>query len=74
MESSVIQPIKKLREFKRITLGKGDITTVIFKLENEDFSFWDETQKKWTIEPGEFEIQVGSSSEDIKFVKSIIAK
>jgi beta-glucosidase len=74
LESSVIQPIKKLREFKRITLDESDITTVIFKLGNEDFSFWDETQKKWIIEPGEFEIHVGSSSEDIKFIKSIIAK
>jgi beta-glucosidase len=74
LESSVIQPIKKLREFKRVTLDKGDITTVIFKLGNEDFSFWDESKKNWTIEPGEFEIQVGSSSEDIKFIKSIIAK
>jgi len=73
LKSSVIQPIKRLREFKRITLDQGDITTVTFSLGNEDFSYWDETKKGWHIEPGEFEIQVGASSVDIKLVKTIAA-
>jgi beta-glucosidase len=73
LESSVIQPIKKLRKFKRVTLAKGDITTVSFTLKNEDFSYWDESIKAWTIESGEFEIQIGSSSADIKLTKSITA-
>jgi beta-glucosidase len=71
LESSVIQPIKRLREFKRITLDKGDIKTVVFKLTNEDFSYWDEKKTDWHIEPGEFEIMIGASSEDIKLRESI---
>jgi beta-glucosidase len=74
VESSVLQPIKRLREFKRVTLGKGDITTVTFKLGNEDFSYWDENKEDWSIENGEFEIQIGASSKDIKLTKSIVAK
>jgi beta-glucosidase len=74
LASSVIQPIKKLRKFKRVSLSKEDITTVTFKLKNEDFSYWDEKKKDWTIEDGEFEIQVGSSSADIKLTKSVMAK
>jgi beta-glucosidase len=74
LESSVVQPIKRLREFKRITLDKGDITTVVFKLQNDDFSYWDEEKKDWTIENGEFEIQIGASSTDIKLTESIMAK
>lgn len=74
MKSSVIQPIKRLRDFKRITLDKEDITTVTFKLGNEDFSYWDEKKKNWHIEPGEFEIQIGSSSKDIRMSKTINAK
>ncbi len=74
LKSSVIQPIKRLREFKRITLDKGDITTVTFKLRNEDFSYWDEKKKDWHIEPGEFEIQIGCSSKDIRISKTIKAQ
>jgi beta-glucosidase len=74
VESSVVQPIKRLRKFKRITLDKGDITTVVFKLQNEDFSYWDEKKKAWAIENGEFEIQLGASSADIRLTKSMVAK
>jgi beta-glucosidase len=71
LESSVVQPIKKLREFKRITLDKGAITTVTFSLDNTDFSYWDENKKDWFIEDGDFEIMIGASSEDIKLKGSI---
>ena len=71
LESSVIQPIKRLREFKRITLDKGETKTASFKLHNEDFSYWDENKKGWRIEDGEFEILIGASSEDIK-LKTLI--
>jgi beta-glucosidase len=74
VDSSVLQPIKRLRKFNRITLDKEDITTVTFKLTNEDFSFWDEKKKDWTIEKGEFEIQIGASSADIKLTTSVTAK
>jgi len=72
LESSVIQPLKKLRKFKRVTLDKGDITTVAFTLCNEDFSYWDEDKKDWTIESGEFELLIGSSSEDIRLKGSVV--
>lgn len=74
VESTVIQPIKKLREFRRISLDEGDIKTVVFKLNKEDFSYWDETKKDRHIEEGEFEIQVGSSSQDIRAKRIIMAK
>ena len=70
-ESSIIQPIKKLRKFRRISLNKGETKTVTFKLTKEDFSFWSSTQKDWFIENGTFEILVGASSRDIKLKKRI---
>jgi beta-glucosidase len=73
LESSVIQPEKRLREFKRITLDTGWTKTVSFELSNEDFSYWDENIKDWHIEPGEFEIQIGASSADIKLKTLITA-
>jgi len=73
LKSSVIQPEKRLREFKRITLDKGRTKTVTFELSNEDFSYWDENIKDWHIEPGQFEIQIGASSADIKLKTLITA-
>ena len=71
LESSVIQPIKKLRAFNRVSLKKGETKTVNFILTDKDFNFWDEKTKNWKIEPGKFEIQIGASSQDIKLKKTI---
>lgn len=71
LESSVIQPIKKLRAFNRVSLKKGETKTVTFILTDKDFNFWDEKTKNWKIEPGKFEIQIGASSQDIKLKKTI---
>jgi beta-glucosidase len=72
-ESSVIQPAKKLRKFKRVTLDKGRTKKVTFVLSNEDFAYWSEKKKEWYIKPGQFEIQIGSSSTDIKLKGLITA-
>jgi len=71
LESSVIQPIKKLRSFNRVSLKKGETKTVNFILTDKDFNYWDEKTKNWNIEPGKFEIQIGASSQDIKLKKTI---
>jgi beta-glucosidase len=71
IESSVIQPRKELRGFERVNIAAGETKTVSLTLLNDDFTFWDEKTGEFDIEAGAFEIQVGSSSQDIKF-KDII--
>jgi len=70
--SDLPQPKKKLRDFKRIMLEPGASAIVSFELDKSDFSYWDESKNGWDIEPGEFEIQIGTSSEDIQ-ARSIIS-
>jgi beta-glucosidase len=72
--SQEIQALKKLRDFKRITLQPGESRTCTFDLDETDFLFWSEQQGGWFLEPGEFEIQVGSSSEDIRLRKKMYAE
>ena len=74
IESSIIQPLKKLRKFKRINLSEGDIRTVVFELNENDFAYWDENNNDWKIEPGKFEIMIGSSSEDIRQRQTVAVK
>ena len=64
-DSSVVTPEKLLRKFKRMTLAAGESRRVSFTLGFDDFKLlgldW-----KWKVEPGEFEIMVGASSDDIR--------
>lgn len=65
--SSVTQPVKQLRGFRRVTLAPGQSTTVQFTLDREAFSLWDEHMKH-VVEPGMFEIMVGPDSVNLKTV------
>ena len=65
IESSVPRPIKELKGFQKIHLKAGSKTTVHFTLVERDFSFWDVTTQDWKLEPGIFEILIGSSSNNI---------
>ena len=73
MKSSVVQPTKRLRDFQRISLCLSETKTVSYTLSNEDFSFGKAKSKSWIVEAGDFEIQIGSSSADIKLKDVIVA-
>ncbi len=64
--SSEPRPEKELRNFEKIFLKAGEKKKVSFKITDEDLRFFSAKQNKWVIEPGEFEILVGSSSRDIR--------
>ncbi|HOQ04903.1 MAG TPA: glycoside hydrolase family 3 N-terminal domain-containing protein [Anaerohalosphaeraceae bacterium] len=69
--SSVTRPVKELKGFKRITLQPGQTQTVALPIEPEHLAFYD-IQMNYTVEPGEFEIMVGSSSRDEDLQKVIL--
>ena len=66
MEASVKVPIRQLKRFKRITLKPGEKKTVTFSLPASELSFYDIETNDFIVEPGGFEIQIGSSSQDIR--------
>jgi beta-glucosidase len=66
MLASVVRPPKELKGFQKVRLEPGEHTTLHFTLDARAFSFYDVDQKQWVVEPGEFEILVGSSSRDIR--------
>jgi beta-glucosidase len=59
--SSVPRPVKELKGFKKIWLEPGQSQTVTFTINSEMLSFYD-AQMKWIVEPGDFEIMVGTAS------------
>ena len=69
--SSVTTPVKVLKGFKKIEIKQGEVKTVTFKLPCKELGLWDKNMK-YIVEPGEFEIMAGSSSEDIRLRDSIV--
>jgi beta-glucosidase len=67
VESKPGGAIRQLRGFERVRLPAGEGTRVRFRLVPErDLAHYDETRKALAVEPGEFEIEAGASSRDIR--------
>lgn len=66
VHSVVLQPFKSLRGFQRVTLQPGESKHVQFTLPASQLAFFDVKTRSFTVEPGTFNVLVGSSSEDIR--------
>jgi beta-glucosidase len=59
--------IRELRGFERVHLKAGERMRVRFELVPErDLAHYDEAKKAFAVQPGEFEIEVGASSQDLR--------
>lgn len=59
--SSVTRPVEELKAFERVTLEPGERRTVSFTVGPRELRFYDRAMER-VVEPGEFEILVGTSS------------
>ncbi|MFH0952702.1 MAG: glycoside hydrolase family 3 C-terminal domain-containing protein [Verrucomicrobiota bacterium] len=66
VKSSLDRPLKELKAFKKVSLKPGEKKPVTFELGRSALAFYDPARKGWVVEPGAFEILVGSSSRDIR--------
>ena len=60
--SSVTRPVRELRGFRRINLQPGEKRRVEFTLSSQELGFYNRDMK-FVVEPGEFKVFVGTSSE-----------
>ncbi|HZL51166.1 MAG TPA: glycoside hydrolase family 3 C-terminal domain-containing protein [Terracidiphilus sp.] len=65
-DASTRQPKEQLQGFERISLNPGEKKTVNFSLPVEQLSFWDTHKRAFVVNPGAFDVMVGSSSDDIR--------
>lgn len=68
--SSVTTPVKELKGFSKVFLKAGETRRIDITLTPEHFSLINMEMQR-VVEPGEFEIMVGTSSSDIKFTQTI---
>lgn len=65
---SITRPVKELRGFEKVFLKAGEKKTVIFTISAHTLSFYN-ADLKWVAEPGDFEIQIGTNSQEVKTAK-----
>lgn len=59
--SSVTRPVMELKDFARVSLAPGETKTVTFTITPDKLSFYDLNMER-VVEPGSFDIMVGTSS------------
>lgn len=70
-ESSVFRPVRELKGFEKISLQPGEAKDVSFTLDKRAFAYWNTELHDWTVEPGDFTIEIGRSSRDIALDASV---
>jgi beta-glucosidase len=58
------RPERELKGFAKVRLASGETKHVTIDLDARSFSYWSESAKEWTIDPGKFVVRVGDSSEN----------
>lgn len=66
---SVTRPVKELKGFRKILLRAGESQRVEFEIDADQLAFYDQ-KMQWRVEPGDFQVMVGSASDDIRLTGS----
>lgn len=62
---SMIRPIKELKNFQKVMLKAGEEKAIHFTITEDDLKFYN-AQLKYAAEPGDFNVQIGLDSQDVK--------
>lgn len=59
---SASRPIRELKAFQKVSLAPGEIRTVTLTVPADELSFWSPALHRTVLEPGTFDLWVGSDS------------
>ncbi|MBA7847541.1 glycoside hydrolase family 3 C-terminal domain-containing protein [Klebsiella sp. RHBSTW-00484] len=71
--ASMVRPLQELKAFQRVTLDPGETATLSFYLPVDMLNFTRRDGQR-IVEPGEFELQIGASSADIRGTATVTVK
>lgn len=71
--ASVVRPVRELKDFQQVELKAGESKTLSFQITEKSIGFYN-NDGKWIVEPGDFKVFVGGSSQaslekDFKFLE-----
>jgi len=67
--SQPVRPVKELKDFKKLMLQPGEKKTVTFTITKDKLAFYND-KLDWITQPGEFNLMIGSASDDIRLQDS----
>ncbi len=71
--AKIARPIKELKGFQKVMIKAGETRTVEFEISKHDLFYYNDKYEK-VCEPGEFEIMVGTNSNDVVTAKFTLNK
>jgi beta-glucosidase len=69
--SELPRPPRELKAFARLELAAGESATARFNLDMRSFAYFDDRRDAWVADAGQFEIQIGASSADIRSIATV---
>lgn len=67
VSDDVIRPVRELKEFSKIELQPNEEKQVEFSLDKRAFAYYSTAIHDWYVPTGDYRIEVGASSRDIRF-------
>jgi beta-glucosidase len=74
INSTVDWPQKELKAFSRVMLNPAESKTINLLIPVKDLMYWNEKTHTWDNDLCKLEIQIGTSSQDIKLKKEVILR
>ncbi len=65
-DSKITRAAQELKGFEKVLVKAGKWETVTIKVPVAELAYYNAEAKKWTVEPGNYKLKLGSSSRDIK--------
>jgi beta-glucosidase len=70
--AQIERPAEELKGFQKVRLQAGEKQHVTLDLDRRAFSYWDVKAHNWRVDPGQFTISVGDSSENLPLTVAIM--
>ena len=71
LKPAIDRPVRELKDFARVALQPGETKTVEFTIKPRDLAYFDTPGHQWKSNAGDYEIEVGASSRDVRLKKSV---
>ena len=70
-EASVRRPVRELKGFEKVFLNPGEEKEVTFVLDKRSFAYYEVKIHDWFVESGNFFVEIGASSRDIRLSQAV---
>jgi len=65
-DSKITRASQELKGFQKVFVAAGKTETVTIRVPVKELAYYDVANKQWTVEPGNYQLKLGSSSRDIE--------